>query len=118
MTYTGSILISRYCYLFENVIITYMNTMAARGIFLPHKFLNLVRILFFRKNCALSHMYCIHIIVTKTNNFLFNFELNQVCNNIYNNSRCFTFSRMNLERFFFYFMNCMKKIIEIHLFSI
>lgn len=109
MTCTGSILISRYCYLLENVIITYTNTMADRGKFLPHKFFNLVRILFLSKHCALSHMYCIHIIATKTNNFLFNFELSQVCNYIYNNSRCFTFSRMNLQRFFIYFMNRMKK---------
>lgn len=93
--------------------------MADRGKFLPHEFLNLVRISFLPKGYALSHMYCVHIIATKTNNFLFNFELNQVYNNIYNNSRCFTFSKMNFQKRFFDFIKCMKKpIIEIHLFPI
>lgn len=107
MTYTGSILISRYCYLFECSYYLYVHN--GRGKFLPHKFLNLIRILLLPKCSALSHMYCVHFIATKTNNFLLSFELNQVCNNIYNNSRCFTFSRMNFQRLFFYFMICMKK---------
>lgn len=65
-----------------NIIIIYMYTMADRGKFLPCKFLNLVRILFLPKCCALPHMYYVHFLTTKTNNFLFNFELNQVYNNI------------------------------------
>lgn len=92
-----------------DVIITYTYTSADREKFLHHKFLNLVRILFLTKCCAPPHMYCVHIIAT-TNNFLFHFKLNQVYNSIHTNIRCFTISRMNFQKLFFDFMNCMKKI--------
>lgn len=48
-----------------NVIISYIYSIADRGKFLPHKFLNLVRILFLPECCALPHMHCVHFIVTK-----------------------------------------------------
>lgn len=52
-----------------DVIITYMCTTAERGNVLPHRFLNLVRILFLPKCCAPPRMHCVHIITTKTNKF-------------------------------------------------
>lgn len=85
-----------------------MYTTVDKGKFLPHKFLNLVRILLLPKCCAPPHMHLVHIITTKANNFLFHFELNQVYNNIRSNIRCFTFSRMNFQKLFFDFMNYME----------
>lgn len=85
-----------------------MYTTIDKGKFLPHKFLNLVRILLLPKCCAPPDIHLVHNITAKANNFLFHFELNQVYNNIHSNIRCFTFSRMNFQKLFFDFMNCMK----------
>lgn len=67
--------------------------------------------------CSTTHALC-SFYRHETNDFLFNFELNQVYNNIYNNSRCFAFSRMNFRKLFFDFMNGTKnKILEFTYFS-
>lgn len=80
----------------------YIYTTADRGKILPHKFLNLVTILFLPKHCALPYMHSVHIIVTTINNFLFNFELSQVYSSVHHKIR------MNFQKFYSDFMDCME----------